>query len=296
MKFYIKKLLTIYCLILLVFAAQAQVPNAGFENWTGGEPDNWITNNLSGLITTITQSNNAHSGSSAAELQVFDIDGLGIGPYMTSVDAQGSFLGFPITQSYQELNGYYQFTAAGNSILLVSVGLYRTTASDTMPVGVAVFATNATTNTYTQFTAPILYFPGGDNPNWANITIQITDTLTGFPALGASALIDDLAFQGVVGIEDEIQDQIAKDYVLEQNYPNPFNPSTQISFSLPTNADVEIVIYDQIGRDIDRLSQGSMSAGNHSITWSAQNLPSGIYYYQLQANGRKLTRQMMLLK
>lgn len=56
--------------ILFVLNLIAQIPNAGFENWTGGEPDNWFTNNLAGVLTLATQSNDARSGSSALKLEM----------------------------------------------------------------------------------------------------------------------------------------------------------------------------------------------------------------------------------
>lgn len=297
MNFYIKVLSVITILPLLIFTVQAEVPNAGFENWNNGEPDGWATSNVPGQVTNVIQSSNAHSGTSAAELSVVDIGlGFGVPPLLSSLDSGGNFYGFPISQAYQELTGYYQLNPMGSSLLQISINLFNITGTDTLAVGFGAFVTGSAASSYTPFSAQLFYFPGFPQPNWAWIIIQITDTTTGLPAVGSSALIDDLAFQGIVGIEDQSQDLAIQDYILEQNYPNPFNPSTQINFSLPITSEVQIVIYDQIGREVDRLQQGQLSAGNHSITWSATDLPSGIYYYQLQAGGRKMTRKMMLMK
>ena len=296
MNLYIKSQLVILMLLVGIIPILAQIPNAGFENWTSGEPDGWITNNVQGQITTVTQSSNSHSGSSAVQLEVFDVGGFGIAPFISSVEPGSSVFGFPISQSYQELTGFFQFTPAGNMLFQVTVNLLHASATDTIPVGGGAFTTGSTASSYSPFTTTLFYFQGAPPANYAWITIQIWDTLTGFPSVGASALIDDLVFQGIVGIEDEIESQIAQDFDLQQNYPNPFNPSTQISFSLPISSEVHIVIYDQLGREVDRLRQGLMNAGNHTVTWSARNLPSGIYYYQLRAGDRKLTRQMILMK
>ena len=297
MNFHIKLLFSIFSLFLLFLSIQAEVPNPGFENWTSGEPDGWATSNIPGQVTNVVQSSNAHSGTSAAELLVVDI-GLGFGtpPLLSSLQSGSNFYGFPISQAYQELTGYYQLNPIGTGLLQVTLNLFHISGTDTIAVGFGAFTSGDAANSYTPFSAQLFYFQGFPPPNWAWIIIQLTDTTTGLPAVGSSALIDDLAFQGVVGIEDQLQDLTIQDYHLEQNYPNPFNPSTQINFSLPTQADVQIVIYDQLGREVDRLQQGQMNAGNHSITWSGKDLPSGIYYYQLRANDRKVTRKMMLMK
>jgi hypothetical protein len=288
----------ILCLVLLLgmFGAHlmAQIPNAGFENWTAGEPDGWFTNNESGLIF-VTQSTTSRGGSFAARGDVIDIGGFGFGPLLAPGNASGTIIGFPVSQRHQALTGYYQFTPNVTGLLQILVSMGIATPTDTIPVGAGAFVTSSAANSFTQFSAPIFYNPGANDPNWALITIQILGSGS-FPPAGASMLIDDLSFGGTVGIEDEQQDFVVSDYELEQNYPNPFNPSTRISFSLPKISVVEIVIYDQLGQEVDRLQQGQMSAGNHTVSWSAENLPSGIYYYQLRAGDRKLTRKMMLMK
>ena len=63
-------ILTVTMMTFLSLTVSAQIPNAGFENWTGGNPDGWISNNVPGFIETITQSNNAHSGSYAVRGEV----------------------------------------------------------------------------------------------------------------------------------------------------------------------------------------------------------------------------------
>jgi len=294
MNFNIKMLLIVASLLLLFLGVQAEIPNAGFENWTGGEPDGWFTNNETGLIF-VSQSSTRHAGNLAVRGEVLNLGGFGFGPVLITGNASGSVAGFPVSQRYQGLTGYYQFSPNITGVLQVSAVMAIATATDTIPVGYASFISTSEVSSYTEFSTPIFYNPGSNDPNWAVITIQIIGA-DGFPPVGASMLIDDLSFQTTVGIEDDAQNQVVQDYMLEQNYPNPFNPSTQISFSLPENAVVDIVIYDQIGREVDRLQQGLLNAGNHSITWSADNLPSGMYYYQLQVGDRKMTRKMMLMK
>ena len=83
---------------------------------------------------------------------------------------------------------------------------------------------------------------------------------------------------------------------LAQNYPNPFNPSTVIEFALPEKGEVSLVVYDLLGNIVAVLQEGSLDAGNHSITWNGTNSSAGIYVYRLQVGGVTETKKMILLK
>ncbi len=90
-------------------------------------------------------------------------------------------------------------------------------------------------------------------------------------------------------------------FALEQNYPNPFNPSTQISFTLPVDAGVNITIYNLLGQKVKQLVNKEFNAGDHNVNFDASGLSSGIYIYVLEAKGTgsvnfTATKKMMLLK
>jgi len=85
-------------------------------------------------------------------------------------------------------------------------------------------------------------------------------------------------------------------YSLQQNYPNPFNPVTIIRYALPENNHVTLKLYDVLGREIATLINGDISAGEHQIEWNAGNLPSGIYYYRIQAGNFTETKKLLLTK
>jgi len=95
-------------------------------------------------------------------------------------------------------------------------------------------------------------------------------------------------------VETEIG--IAGSYELSQNYPNPFNPSTMINFSVPSASNVTLAVYNLNGELVTKLFEGFREAGNHSVEFNAENLPSGIYIYRLTAGSVTLTRKMSLLK
>ena len=65
-------------------------------------------------------------------------------------------------------------------------------------------------------------------------------------------------------------------------YPNPFNPITRIEYSLPENADIELIVYNIHGRHIQTLVQNFQTAGFYSINWNASNYPSGVYLIRLE--------------
>jgi len=89
---------------------------------------------------------------------------------------------------------------------------------------------------------------------------------------------------------------LPKQFALEQNYPNPFNPVTTISYSLPIKSLVELVIYNALGEKVNQLVKEKKEAGTYEITWYAEQLPSGIYFYRLQAGDFIETKKMLLMK
>jgi hypothetical protein len=91
-------------------------------------------------------------------------------------------------------------------------------------------------------------------------------------------------------------DTTPKEFRLDQNYPNPFNPSTQISFSLPAGAHVDLAVYDMMGRRVTQLVNDYTAAGTHRVTFDAAALPSGIYMYVIKAGGMTASNKMTLIK
>lgn len=101
-------------------------------------------------------------------------------------------------------------------------------------------------------------------------------------------------FIGLSSVDGE--DNLPIEFSLAQNYPNPFNASTTIEFKLPEAADVTIQIYDILGRNIETLISGSQSAGAHSVVWHADNQPSGVYFYRINAGNFSDQKSCLLLK
>lgn len=85
-------------------------------------------------------------------------------------------------------------------------------------------------------------------------------------------------------------------YRLFQNYPNPFNPSTTITYQLPRRTQVEISVFDVMGRKVAELASGAHNAGTYSIVWNARSVPSGVYYYRLRAGDFIAVRKLLLVR
>jgi hypothetical protein len=96
---------------------------------------------------------------------------------------------------------------------------------------------------------------------------------------------------GVESGENVLPSQVS----LSQNYPNPFNPSTTISYQLPKASNVTLLIFNALGQRVATLVEGGQKAGFHKVQWNA-SVPSGIYFYRLQAGQYMETRAMTLLK
>ncbi|MBN2416212.1 T9SS type A sorting domain-containing protein [bacterium] len=85
-------------------------------------------------------------------------------------------------------------------------------------------------------------------------------------------------------------------FALSQNYPNPFNPATGISFRLPAAGRVVVTVYDIQGREIAALVNGVRGPGEHTVTWNAADLPSGVYVCRMQADRFTAVRKMALVR
>ena len=85
-------------------------------------------------------------------------------------------------------------------------------------------------------------------------------------------------------------------FSLSQNYPNPFNPSTIIKYSLPKQSYVTLKVYDILGKEVRSLVDEEKPAGNYQVEFYAADLPSGVYFYRVQAGSFNQVRKMLLIK
>ncbi len=117
----------------------------------------------------------------------------------------------------------------------------------------------------------------------------------GRPALAATPVQLQINVQAAAAVAIAAAETPAA-YQLAQNYPNPFNPVTRIQYAVSEAAPVRLAVYDVLGREVRVLVDATTAAGVYTVTFDAASLPSGAYFYRLQAGDFSETRRMVLLK
>jgi len=107
-------------------------------------------------------------------------------------------------------------------------------------------------------------------------------------------VVADFDFGVVSGVEDELVKPT--EFVLYQNYPNPFNPVTTIHFEIPYQQNVELAIYDILGREVKLLYDGIAPAGLMAIDFNARGFSSGVYIYRLKTDEFISSKKFVILK
>ena len=97
------------------------------------------------------------------------------------------------------------------------------------------------------------------------------------------------------------KDMIANEFALHGNYPNPFNPSTAIRFNVDIQSHVSVKVFNLVGKEVRTLQNNALNSGFYSVTWNGKDnygkdVPSGMYLYNIESNGRILSGKMLLLK
>ncbi len=125
-------------------------------------------------------------------------------------------------------------------------------------------------------------------------SVQFIDSQTGYVVGEEGAIYKFIP--RAMNIENENPNTI-NGYTLYQNFPNPFNPSTTIKYELPVSANVDLTVYDFLGRKIISLVDNEyQSDGAHSVTFYADHIPSGIYFYRLRVDNFTDYKKMLLNK
>jgi len=126
---------------------------------------------------------------------------------------------------------------------------------------------------------------GPDNNLWATVVPLVPSN-------------DGGVFKTIDPVSDveETSTDIPNTFNLKQNYPNPFNPSTIIKYSVPENGFVKLSVYNLVGEEVNVLVNETVNAGFYEVTFNAANLPSGTYFYRIQAGNYIETKKMVLMK
>jgi hypothetical protein len=98
-----------------------------------------------------------------------------------------------------------------------------------------------------------------------------------------------------MGVDDEIN-LIPIAFSFDQNYPNPFNPATTITYAVPQNSFISLRVFDILGNEVQTLVNETKSAGTYTVSFDAASVPSGVYFYSLEAGNFISTKKMVLIK
>ncbi|MGB5289275.1 MAG: right-handed parallel beta-helix repeat-containing protein [Ignavibacteriaceae bacterium] len=106
----------------------------------------------------------------------------------------------------------------------------------------------------------------------------------------------DIGCYEYTGTTEVVEENITQSFQLFQNYPNPFNPSTKISWQSTVGSWQTLKVYDVSGNEVAVLEDEYKPAGSYEINFNASNLPSGVYFYRIQADELIQTKSMVLIK
>ncbi len=120
------------------------------------------------------------------------------------------------------------------------------------------------------------------------------DTLPTIPINGEAKLYGFNINQPITEVEEETI--IPNDINLFEPFPNPFNNQTKIKISLPNSGEVELIIYDLLGREIQKIYKGVLENGVHEFEFIASELSSGIYFLQLRSDNIFVNKKLVLIK
>jgi hypothetical protein len=93
-----------------------------------------------------------------------------------------------------------------------------------------------------------------------------------------------------------VREAVPREFTLQQNFPNPFNPTTDLRFTIADLRFVSLKVFNVLGQEVATLVNGQSPAGSYDVTFDARSLSSGVYFYQLSADGMVQTKKMILEK
>jgi photosystem II stability/assembly factor-like uncharacterized protein len=125
--------------------------------------------------------------------------------------------------------------------------------------------------------------------------VFLIDVNTGW-AVGENGTILHTSSGGEADVSEQPFARSPEEMILAQNYPNPFTSSTTISYSLPQSCVVSLEVFGALGQAVTTLASGEESAGEHSVTFNAANLPDGVYFYRLTAGGQAQYGTMAIVR
>ncbi len=281
---------TVFSLALLLYTglASAQIPNAGFEDWTNlgayNNPVGWQTlNDYTAEISqfTCTKGTPGNPGGSFIKLtskgfKSFVFTGIAVAGQLDVITTT-PYAGYPFTDRPEKLTGNWQHMIFGSSQGYIDVFLTRwdATLNARVPVASKHEQLSGMAMSWENFEIPLNYTDDG-NPDSCMIVMSASGDN---PTHNDYLWIDNLAFQGSVGIQN-----IAGSYVTIEGYPNPANHQVSFRLNAKNNEQVRCVISNQVGAIV---RNERMRIVNDIVSLKVEELNAGIYIVQFYYSDKK---------
>jgi hypothetical protein len=190
--------------------------------------------------------------------------------------------------------GVFRSTNDGQSWSAAYNGLTDTSVSSFAVSGTSLFAG----------TSEGVFLSTNNGTSWTAVSANLPSTIVNDIVVSGTNLFAAVDNSGVwrrplsemITSVDVVTRDWPHEFLLHQNYPNPFNPSTTIRYGLPQRSNVTLAVYNTLGQQVTVLQNGEQEAGYHEVKFEASNLPSGVYFYRLQAGGFVQSRKFMLVR
>ncbi len=284
------KCLTVCCFYLFMsysFNLNAQITNNGFENWETDSAGNynpvgWQTTNDFPLI-------NVEPFSPGCQGQ--------FAMTVKTINAGFAFPGFALLETAINFNErptkFYACVKSnimsGDQVLIMIALMKGDSAVAVMDS--CTFKIDLTITQFTNLEFPITY---QSNLIPDSLIIIVSSGFVNVQ-VGTELTIDEIGF--INGSSDISSDEnLLNEFELFQNFPNPFNPITSIRYQIPVSADVEIKVFDLLGKDVGTLVNEFKNAGKYEINFNANQFSSGVYFYKITAGNFSDTKKMIILK
>ncbi|MDY0344320.1 MAG: PCMD domain-containing protein [Lentimicrobium sp.] len=273
----------------MLIKAQNPIPNPGFENWTGGEPDDWNTINQEVFGTTFTavtrDQTSMHSGTSSVKLETITQSIFLIGPVtVPGMITLGEIIidlvnftgtvegGIPVTGTPQKLRGWYRYLPQTGDSCIMGIGLSRWNGTSRDTIAYSYLSIGGQHNDWEEFSVPVVYEITAE-PDSMNVVFFSSNLLNGEPVSGSKLWVDDLWIDyETVSVQ---MAGLSRDFYIQ--------PSGEVVYVF-TNAPMggEIQVFNLSG---SLVYQTRINAGMGQQKLSLPRLPSGLYIAQLTTSG-----------
>lgn len=220
----------------------------------------------------------------------------GTNHYQFDYDFSNRYAGFGLNLINWEGNGFgYDFTGYDSLQLACrksgdgNVTIYLLDADN--ETSTDEVSLSDISDSYQKFSIPLSSFTGMTLDDIGEITVNVSGVQSGSGVF----CIDDIRLTPIISGSKE-KEQRPPEFILRQNHPNPFNTVTTFTFTLPSRCFVILKVFDPLGREIETVFSGELNYGRHTYLWNARKLPSGVYYYRMEADDFTETKKLTILK